>query len=108
MSFSAPMSIKLEPAGGKIAKGGTLTLKAIVERNPAFAGPVTVTLQNLPAGITSPPVTIAADQTSADVILTATADVAASTVNNLTAKAEGMSGKAKLEVASPAVTLAVE
>jgi hypothetical protein len=108
LSLTAPMTLKLDPAGGKIAKGGSLAMKAIVERNPAFSGPVTVTLQNLPAGITAAPATIAADQTSVEIKLMANADVASTTVNNLTVKGDAMSGNAKLEATSPAVALAVE
>lgn len=108
LSLAAPMTLKLDPAGGKIAKGGSIVMKAIVERNPAFSGPVEVTLQNLPAGITAAPATIAADQTTVELKLMATADVAASTVNNLTVKGNAMSGAAKLEATSPAVALAVE
>lgn len=108
LSLAAPMTLKLDPAGGKIAKGGSLAMKAIVERNPAFSGPVTVTLQNLPAGITAAPATIAADQTSVEIKLMANADVASTTVNNLTVKGDAMSGNAKLEATSPAVALAVE
>jgi hypothetical protein len=110
LKLAAPMTIKLDPAGGKIAKGGELVLKAVVERNPAFTGPVNVTLQNLPAGVTAAPApaTIPADQTSIDIKLTATADAAAANVTNLTAKADGMAGAAKVEATSAAVTLVVE
>lgn len=108
LDLAAPMTIKLEPAGGKIAKGGTLVVKATVERNPAFAGPVNLTLQNLPAGITATTATISADQTSAELKLTAAADAAAATANNLVVKADAMSGNAKLEATSTPVTLAVE
>ncbi|MEK6260769.1 MAG: PPC domain-containing protein [Planctomycetota bacterium] len=110
LKLAAPMTIKLDPAGGKIAKSGELVIKAIVERNPAFTGPVNVTLQNLPAGVTAAPApaVIAADQTSIDIKLTATADAAAANVANLTAKADGMAGAAKVEATSAAVTLAVE
>jgi hypothetical protein len=108
LNLTAPMTMKLDPASGKIAKGGELLVKAIVERNPAFAGPVTVTLQNLPAGITAAPGTIAADQTTVEIKLAAAADAAAASVNNLTVKADAMSGAAKLEATSPAVALIVE
>jgi hypothetical protein len=108
MNLTAPMSIKLDPAGGKIIKGGELTLKAIVERNPAFTGPVTITLQSLPAGITAAAATITADQNSVDVKLTAAADAAVATVANLTAKGEAMAGAAKLEAVSAPVSLVVE
>ena len=107
LKLAPPMTIKLDPAGGKIATTGELVLKAIVERNPAFAGPVNVTLQNLPAGVTAAAAMIPADQTSVDVKLTA-ANAAAAAVNNLTAKADAMAGAAKLEAVSAAVTLTVE
>lgn len=108
LKLSAPMTIKLDPAGGKITKGGELVLKAVVERNPAFSGPVNVTLMNLPAGVTAAAATIPADQSSVDIKLMAAADAAAASVANLTAKADAMAGNAKLEAASAAVTLAVE
>ncbi len=108
LNLAAPMTIKLDPATGKIAKGGELVVKAIVDRNPAFVGPVTVTLQNLPAGITAAPATIAADQTAVDVKLTAAADAATANVNNVTAKADAMAGAAKLEATSAAIVLAVD
>lgn len=108
LKIAAPMTIKLDPAGGKIAKSGELVLKAIVERNPAFSGPVNVTLQNLPAGVTAAAATIPADQTSVDLKLTAAADAAAAAITNLTVKADAMSGAAKLEATSPPVQLAVE
>lgn len=107
LKLAAPMTIKLDPAGGKIAKTGELVVKASIERNPAFAGPVNVTLQNLPAGVTAAPAMIPADQTTVDVKLTA-ANAAAASVNNLTAKADAMAGAAKLEAVSAAVTLTVE
>ena len=108
LSLAAPMTIKLDPAAGKITKGGELVVKAIVERNPAFTAPVNVTFQNLPAGITAAAATIPADQTSIDVKLTAAADVAAATVTNLTAKGDATVGAAKFEATSAAVKLAVE
>ena len=110
LKLAAPMTIKLDPAGGKIAKSGELVIKAIVERNPAFTGPVNVTLQNLPVGVTAAPApaVIAADQTSIDIKLTAAADAAVASVANLTAKADGMAGAAKVEATSAAVTLTVE
>ena len=108
LNLAAPMTIKIDPATGKIAKGGELVVKAIVDRNPAFTGPVNVTLQNLPAGITAAPATIAADQTAVDIKLTAAADAATANVNNVTAKADAMAGAAKLEATSAAVVLAVD
>ncbi len=110
LKLAAPMTLKLDTGAAKIAKGGELIVKATVERNPAFTGPVNVTLMNLPAGVTAAPApaVIAADQTTIDIKLTATADAAAANVANLTAKADGMAGAAKVEATSPVTTLAVE
>ena len=110
LKLAAPMTLKLDAGAAKIAKGGELVVKATVERNPAFTGPVNVTLMNLPAGVTAAPApaVIAADQTTIDINLTATADAAAANVTNLTAKADGMAGAAKVEATSPVTTLAVE
>ena len=108
LKLAPPMAIKLDPAGGKITKSGELVVKAIIERNPAFTAPVNVTFQNLPAGLTAAAATIPADQSTVDVKLTAAADVAAATVNNVTVKGDATVGAAKFEATSPAVTLAVE
>lgn len=108
LHLTVPMTMKLDPVGGKIAKGGTLAVKAIVERNPAFTGPVNVTLQNLPAGVTAVPATIPADQTTVELKLMAAADAAAATFNNVTVKGDAMAGNAKLEATSTPVTLAIE
>jgi hypothetical protein len=51
---------------------------------------------------------IPADQSAVDIKLTAAADAAAANVANLTAKADGMAGNAKLEATSGAVALTVE
>jgi hypothetical protein len=108
LNLAAPMTIRLDPATARIAKGGELVVKAIVDRNPALNGPVNVTLQNLPAGITAAPATVAIDQTVVEIKLTAAADAATANVNNLTAKAEVMVGAAKLEATSAAIVLAVD
>ena len=110
LKLAATMTLKLDAGAAKIAKSGELVVKATVERNPAFTGPVNVTLMNLPAGVTAAPTpaVIAADQTTIDIKLNATADAAAASINNLSAKADAMAGAAKVEATSVAVTLIVE
>ncbi|HEY4260531.1 MAG TPA: hypothetical protein VGM98_10230, partial [Schlesneria sp.] len=71
-------------------------------------GPVNVTLQNLPGGVTAAAAMIPADQASVDIKLVATAEAAAANVTNLTAKADAMAGNAKVEATSAAATLTVE
>lgn len=108
LNLQPVIQVALDPAGGKLAKGGKHTVKVNVTRNPAFAGPVTVTLQNLPKGVTAAPATIAPEAATADIELTAAADAAVGAINNLAAKVEVMVGAAKVEAASGNVGLTVE
>jgi hypothetical protein len=85
-----------------------LNLKVTVERNPAFQGPVELTVQNLPKGVTAVAATIAADKTEVEIALAAAQDAQQGAVNNVTVNGGAMAGNAKLAGASPAVSLTVE
>ncbi|HLQ44036.1 MAG TPA: hypothetical protein VK137_04845, partial [Planctomycetaceae bacterium] len=100
------VAIKLE--ADKVARGATVKGKVTIERNPAFKGPVSLTLQNLPKGVTVAPVTIAEGATEAEVVLTVAADAAQGAVNNINVKGDAMNGAAKLAGTSPNVALTVE
>ncbi len=108
LKLQAPMAVAVDTAGGKIAKGKELVMKVKVQRNPAFAGPVTLTVQNLPAGVTAAPTMLPADAAEIDVKLTAAADAAVGAKADVNVKGEGMNGNAKLESVSPNVTITVE
>ncbi len=108
MKLDAPMTVTLDVAGAKIAKGGELVVKAKVVRNPALTGPVVIALQNLPKGVTAPEATIPAEAAEIEVKLTAAADAAVGAVNNLEAKATATVGNSKFEVKSASATLTVE
>lgn len=108
LSLRAPFTLKPDFAGGKLAKGQTLKVKIAAERNPAYAGPITLTFQNLPKGVTAAAAMIAAGQNEAEVVLTAAADAAVGAVQNVMVQGEGMNGNAKLAAASPATALTVE
>ena len=108
LKLQAPMAVAADVGGGKIARGGELAVKVKVQRNPAFAGPVTLTFQNLPAGVTAAPTMLPADASEIDVKLTAAADAAQGAKADVNVKGEGMNGNAKLESVSPNVTITVE
>jgi hypothetical protein len=108
LSLKAPFALKPDFAGGKLAKGQTLKAKIAAERNPAYAGPITLTFQNLPKGVTAAAAMIAAGQNEVEVVLTAAADAAVGAVQNVVVQGEGMNGNAKLTAASPATALTVE
>lgn len=107
--LQAPLSVAVDPAGGKVAKGGELKLKVSVTRNPALSAPVTVTAANLPKGVSAEAVTIAADQSEGEITLKAAADAEAGSVDNLQIKADAALGdKKKFSVNSANLKLTVE
>ncbi len=64
------------PAAPLLRKGGTAALRVIVNRRENFDGPVTLTAEGLPAGVSCPPLTIAGKDTTARLVFSATADAA--------------------------------
>lgn len=56
-----------------IKQGGAATLQVSVERDEGLKGPVTVSLRNLPEGVTGSTITLAEAQTSGQIALKATA-----------------------------------
>lgn len=103
----APMTVSLTGPAEPLKRGGTAVAKVQVVRNPALSGPVTVTLDKLPQGVTAAPVTIAADADTAEITLTAAADAAVGETKTTLGKAEVMVGDKKLEAASAVASLTV-
>lgn len=60
-----------------LRRGGTAAIDLKVLRRDGFAGEIEVTAEGLPAGLTCPPVTIAAGEKEATLVLAAAADAAA-------------------------------
>jgi hypothetical protein len=108
LNLKAPYVLKPDFAGGNLAKGQTLKIKVVAERNPAYAGPINLTFQNLPKGVTAPAAMIAAGANEVEVVLTAAADAAAGAVPNVIVQGAGMNGAAKLTAASGATPLTVQ
>jgi hypothetical protein len=107
LKLDEPFRLTLETGEGKLAKGGELKVKVIAARNPAFAAPIAVTLDNLPKGVTAEPVTIAADAAEAEITLKAAADAEAGSFEKVIAKGEGQIGETKFSGTSAAVALMI-
>ncbi|MCC7420365.1 MAG: pre-peptidase C-terminal domain-containing protein [Planctomycetaceae bacterium] len=109
LKMQAPMTIAAAAVEPKVAKGGMLKVKVTVQRNPAFKGPVTLTFQNLPKGVTAAAAMLTPEQKEVEVVLTAAADAAVGAAANVTVKADGQGvGNAALSVTSAAVPFTVE
>ena len=72
-----PVEVKAEPSPLPIKAGQKAKLKVTVTRKGGYKGPVDLEVKNLPANVTAPKVTVAADKTTAEVELTAAANAAA-------------------------------
>lgn len=108
LRLRSPFDLAVKLEADKLARGGTVKGKVTIDRNPAFAGPITLTLQNLPKGVTAAPATVAEGASEAEIVLTAAADAAQGAVNNINVKGDAMIGNAKLTGTSPNIALTVE
>jgi hypothetical protein len=92
------LALQTEPGAVTLKPGAKAKVKFTVERKH-FTGSVTLTVEGLPAKVTAAPVTVAADQTAAEVELTAAADAdAAKAEATVTGKAPGASAGVKVSV----------
>ena len=108
LDLRAPFVLKPDFAGGNLAKGQTLKVKVVAERNPAYGGEIALTFQNLPKGVTAAAATIPAGQNEVEVVLTAAADAAVGAVNNVVVQGAGKNGNAALAGASGNTALTVQ
>lgn len=66
--------LSVAPANPNVPKGGAIPLTVTAIRSDGFDGPITVTLENLPAGFTASTGTILPGQNAAVIVLRAAAD----------------------------------
>ncbi|MFN0199538.1 MAG: hypothetical protein ACKVT0_22530 [Planctomycetaceae bacterium] len=108
LKVQAPYQLAIDPADAKVVRGGQVAVKVNVVRNPAYAGVINLTFQNLPTGVTAPAAAIAEGQNTVEVVLSAAQDAAVGAIANLTVTGEGMNGAAKLTAVSGPSKLTVE
>jgi hypothetical protein len=108
LKVEEPLELTVDSGAGKLARGGKLTLKITVKRNPALAGAVALTVDNLPRGITAAPAAISADSNTVELVLSAAQDAQVGTVRNVAIKGEVTAENRKFSAESSAMTLVVE
>lgn len=82
----APMKLAASaPDGGKLKKGGTTEVTVKVTRQNGFAGPVKVSIPNIPGvqGVTAPEVEIPADAAEAKLVVAASGEATEGALANL-------------------------
>ena len=65
------------PSGPTLRRGGTQSLVLQAYRRGGFTGPIAISVEGLPTGVTCPTVSIPAGEHQASIVLTAAADAAA-------------------------------
>lgn len=91
------------PDAGLLYKGGNMYLSVLVWRMDGFTGPVNVSVEGLPAGVTCAPQTIGPNQKHAALVLSAAPTAATATVPDLKIKGTAMiAGKSEVREARPA------
>lgn len=64
------------PAAPLLRKAGTFPLRILARRIDGYAGPITVTAEGLPAGVTAPAVTLSPNETTTRLVLAASPEAA--------------------------------
>ena len=84
LRLEAPLSLEAAVSDPKLTRGGELKVTVAIQRNPALSGEIKLTVGNLPTGVTAAEVVVPADQTSAEITLTAAADAQQGAANDIT------------------------
>ena len=91
------------PDAGRLYKGGNVYVSVLVWRQDGFAGPVTIAVEGLPAGVTCAPQTVGPDQKHAAMVLSAAAGAATAVAPDLKFKGTAIiGGKSEVREARPA------
>jgi hypothetical protein len=98
---AAPMSTPM------LGKGSQLKFKVNITRNPAYAGEVKLSCEKLPAGVTAVEVLVKADQSEAELVLSAAADAAAGTASEVILRASSPA-EAKISSTIPLPAFSVQ
>jgi hypothetical protein len=106
LTVNAPFTLAVAPNNPSVQQGGTVQVKVTLTRNN-FAGEVTLSLINLPKGVTAEEIKIAGDQKEATLTLTAADDAEVGNKSNVMVKATSTLNGQAVSINSPAVTLAV-
>ena len=64
------------PATPLLRKGGVFPMRVLINRKDGFDGPITLTAEGLPAGVSCPSVTVSGNESSARIVFSATPDAA--------------------------------
>jgi hypothetical protein len=72
--------LRADPANLNIPQGGSTFVTVTANRAPGYDGPIAITVQGLPAGVTASPATIPAGQDSTMILLSADASASFNTV----------------------------
>lgn len=95
------LSLKLDKGDGPLKRGGQFKIKVSIERHPALSAPVTLSLVNAPEGIAAEAVTIPADASEGEIVVTASDKTAAGKPEKLALQAVASIGDNQFTTSVP-------
>lgn len=108
LHLKAPFALTATPDAPKVARGADLKVNVAVDRNPALQVGVALTVENLPKGVTVEAATIAADQSSVELLLKVAADAQQGEAKNIVVNGESTVGDKKFSGAASGFAVVIE
>ena len=102
-----PFDLQVAPASASLKPGEKIKLKITAIRKGGYKGPITLDVRKLPANVTAGKASIAADQTTAEIELTAAPNAVPAEVMGVDVLGTA-TALSNLQNASPGFTLRVE
>ncbi len=107
VTVTDPLGMTVKPAPVAVKKGATAEVVATITRQGGYTGPVQLSLVQLPANVTSPAVTVAAEAADGKLVITAAAAAANGSFTNVIVRAAVQVGGQTVNIDSP-LTVNVE
>jgi hypothetical protein len=106
LAVGLPFDLKVEPSSLTLKQGAKAKLKVTAMRKGGYSGPIALEVRSLPASVTAPKATIAKDQTTAEIEVTAAPTAAVASKADVSVLGTA-SGAANQQTASPKFTVSV-
>jgi hypothetical protein len=107
VTVTDPLGMAVKPVPVAVKKGATAELVATITRQGGYTGPVQLSLVQLPGNVTSQPVTVAAEASEGKLVVTAAANAANGSFNNVIVRAAAQLAGQTVNI-DQTITLTVE
>ena len=107
LKLDIPLRVTANPPAEALLRGKQLKVKVTVQRNPALTTPVTLSVENLPSGVTAEAATLPAEQTEVEILLSAAQDAQLGKWTSVKVKCEAKLEKKGFSASSATLPLTI-